>query len=203
MPGGGRHHQPGLWVMRNPSGPHPQCTANRARASAAGTSRCRVDARELQPLHAQNFPSRAPQVNNATAAATVPNGGYRVMAPPSGRHVARLLFQSASVLIADSARFLHRIGRADCKRRTSVLGGRGTGCRVRRFADDAGRGLRAEPLRRSAISRFDVASASGRRSGAIALTTRSVASAFRRQVSCVNGRVRVAAGGQVKVSIPW
>jgi len=76
------------------------------------------------------------------------------MAAASGRHVARLLFQSASVLIADSARFLHRIGRADCKRRTSVLGGRGTGCRVRRFADDAGRGLRAEPLRRSAISRF-------------------------------------------------
>ena len=28
------------------------------------------------PLHAQNFPSRAPQVNDATAAATVPNGGY-------------------------------------------------------------------------------------------------------------------------------
>jgi hypothetical protein len=62
--------------MRNPIGSHPQCTANRARASAAGISRCRVDARELQPLHAQNFLSRAPQVNDATAAATVPNGGY-------------------------------------------------------------------------------------------------------------------------------
>ena len=61
--------------MRNPIRSHPQCTANRARASAAGTSRCRVDARELQPLHAQNFPSRAPQVNDATAPATVPNGG--------------------------------------------------------------------------------------------------------------------------------
>ena len=62
--------------MRNPIRPHPQCTASKARASAAGTSRHRVDARELQPLHAQNFPSRAPQVNDATAAATVPNGGY-------------------------------------------------------------------------------------------------------------------------------
>src|SRR5208282_5067793 len=72
----GGHHQPGLWLMRNPIRSHPQCTANRARASAAGTSRCRVDAPELQPLHAQNFPSRAPQVNDATAAATVPNG-YR------------------------------------------------------------------------------------------------------------------------------
>ena len=62
--------------MRNPIRPHPQCTANKARASAAGTSRCRIDARELQPLHAQNFPFRAPQVNDATVAATVPNGGY-------------------------------------------------------------------------------------------------------------------------------
>src|SRR5258708_34159488 len=61
--------------MKNPIRSHTQCTANRARASAAGTSRCRVDARELQPLHAQNFPSRAPQVNDAIAAATVPNGG--------------------------------------------------------------------------------------------------------------------------------
>jgi len=43
----GGHHQPGLWLMRNPIRSHPQCTANRARASAAGTSRCRVDAREL------------------------------------------------------------------------------------------------------------------------------------------------------------
>jgi hypothetical protein len=31
-------------------------------------------------------------------------GGYRVMAAASGRHAARLVFQSASVLIADSAR---------------------------------------------------------------------------------------------------
>ena len=50
--------------MRNPIRSHTQCTANRARASAAGTSRCRVDARELQPLHARSFPSRAPQVND-------------------------------------------------------------------------------------------------------------------------------------------
>jgi ribosomal protein S8 len=61
--------------MRNPS--DRIRNANRARASAASTSRCRVDARELQPLHAQNFLSRAHQVNDATAAATVPNGGYR------------------------------------------------------------------------------------------------------------------------------
>ena len=73
--------------MRNPTRSHPQCTANRARASAAGTSRCRADARELQPLHAQNFPSRAPQVNDAIAAATVPNGraeSWTVLADPEG-----------------------------------------------------------------------------------------------------------------------
>jgi hypothetical protein len=35
---------------------------------------------------------------------TAPNGGYRVMAAASGRHVARLLFQRASVLIADLVR---------------------------------------------------------------------------------------------------
>ena len=33
-----RDHPPGLWLMRNPIRSHPQCTANRARASAAGTS---------------------------------------------------------------------------------------------------------------------------------------------------------------------
>jgi hypothetical protein len=63
--------------MRNPIRPHPQCTAGKARAPAAGTSRYRADARELQPLHAQNFPSPAPQVNDATAAATVPNTAAR------------------------------------------------------------------------------------------------------------------------------
>ncbi len=67
--------------MKNPIRSHTQCTANRARASAAGTSRCRVDARELQPLHAQNFPSRAPQVNDAIAAATVLNGGSARVLP--------------------------------------------------------------------------------------------------------------------------
>jgi hypothetical protein len=50
---------------------------------------------------------------------TVHNGGYRAMPAASNHHAARLVFQSASVLIADSVSIGHRAGGSHAAYRTS------------------------------------------------------------------------------------
>ena len=91
------------------AGAFSQLPANRQPASLPGLSgeahdpmnaRSKPPARPLRPT-ASDRPIRIPRAGSDDMLGAAPNGGSRVTVLTSDRHGARLVFQSASVLIAE------------------------------------------------------------------------------------------------------